>query len=60
MGKISRLKCSFYEFLGKKNRRFFPRGAFLSRAAVECLPKCPNSEKTPLPEKIPGYAPAHK
>ena len=41
-----------------KNRTFFPGGAFLSRAVVECLLKCPNSEKTPLPEKIPGYASA--
>ena len=42
----------------QKKRRFFPCGAFLSRAVVECLSKCPNSEKTPLPEKIPGYVPA--
>ena len=33
-------------------------GAFLSRAVVECLLKCLNSEKTPLLEKIPGYASA--
>ena len=57
MDKISRLKCGFQEFPGKKTRIFFACGAFLSRAAVECLSKCPNSEKTPLPEKIPGYAP---
>ena len=53
MGKIQFLRVS-----RQKNRDFFPCRAFLSRAVVyECLSKCPNSEKTPLPEKIPGYAP---
>ena len=41
----------------KKNRRFFPSEALLSRAVGEWLSKCPNSKKTPLPYKIPGYAP---
>ena len=41
----------------RKNRRFFPCEAFLSCVVGECLSKYPNSKKTPLPYKIPGYAP---
>ena len=43
----------------QKSRRFFPCGAFLSRVVGALLTKCPNFEKTPLPSKIPGYAPDH-
>ena len=57
-----RVKFSFrMQFLRvskRKNQRFFPCGAFLSCVVAECLSKCPNSKKTPLPWKIPSHAPA--
>ena len=49
-------KMQFFRVSRQKNRRFLPCVAFLSGAVVECLSKCPNFEKTPLPEKNPGYA----
>ena len=33
----------------RENRRFFPCSAFLSCVVGECLSKCPNSKKIPLP-----------
>ena len=38
----------------RKNGRLFACGAFLSCVVDECLSKCPNSTKTPLPWKIQG------
>ena len=51
MGYISLLKCNFYKFPGEKT------GDFLSRVVDDCLSKCPNSKKTLLSPKIPGYVP---
>ena len=50
-------KMKFLRVFRRKTRRFFHYGTFLSRVVGECLSKCPNSKKTPLPQKIPGYAP---
>ena len=44
----------FLKVSRRKNRIIFPCGAFLSCVIGECLAKCPNSKKTPLPLKIPG------
>ena len=56
-----RVKCLvFKSFQAKKPDIFLPAGHFFSRAVAESLSKCPNSEKTLLLEKIPGYAPAAK
>ena len=41
----------------QKTRLFLTCRAFLSRATSECLSKCPNSKKTPLAVKKPGYTP---
>ena len=50
MGKISDLKgILILRVSRRKTGDFFPCGAFLSRVVDECLSKCPNSEKTPLP-----------
>ena len=43
MGKISHLKCNFYEFPGKNI------GDILSCVVVQSLWRCPSSKKTPLP-----------
>ena len=43
------IKMKFLRVSRGKTRRFFPCGAFLSRVVGECLSKCPNSKKTPLP-----------
>ena len=40
-----------------KKTDIFSLGAFLSRVVGEWLSKCTSSKKTPLPWKIPGYAP---
>ena len=42
-------KMKFLRVSRQINQRFFPCGTFLSRAVGECLSKCPNSKKTPLP-----------
>ena len=42
-------KMQFLRVSREKNRRFFACGAFLSCVLGECLSKCPNSKKTPLP-----------
>ena len=42
-------KMQFLRVSRRKNRRFFPCGTFLSCAVGECLSKCRNSKKTPLP-----------
>ena len=56
MGEISHLKCNFKSF--QKNKpEIFPCRAFLFCVVDDCFSKCPNSKKTPLPQKIPGYAP---
>ena len=52
-------KMQYLRVSRQKNQRFFPCGAFLSCVVDECLSKCPNSKKTPLPSKIPGYAPGN-
>ena len=41
-------KMQFLRVSRRKNRRFFPYGAFLSCVVGECLSKCPNSKKSPL------------
>ena len=56
MGQISHLKWNFYEFPAEKTQ-IFPGVAFLSRVLHDCLSKCPNSKKPPLPWKITGYEP---
>ena len=48
---------TFLRVVRENNQIFFPCRAFFSRVVDECLSKCPNSKKTPLPKKIPGYAP---
>ena len=47
-------KMRFLRVSRGKTRRFFPCGAFPSHVVGECLWKCPNSKKTPLPWKMPG------
>ena len=42
-------KIKFLRASRGKACRFFTCGAFLSRVVRECLSKCPNSKKTPLP-----------
>ena len=42
-------KMQFLRVSRRKNQRFFPCGAFLFCFVGECLSKCPNSKKTPLP-----------
>ena len=42
-------KMQFLRVSRRKNRRFFPYGAFLSCVVGECLSKCPNSKKILLP-----------
>ena len=44
-------------YLGKKPSKFYPAGSFFRVLKIECLSKCPNFKKPPLPWKIPGYAP---
>ena len=34
----------------------FSCGAFLFCVVDDCLSKCPDSKKTPLPKKVAGYA----
>ena len=41
----------------RKKTEIFPCGVFLFRVVDDCLSECPNSKKTPLPWKIPGYSP---
>ena len=52
-------KMQFLSVSQQKNRRFLPCGAFLFCVVGGYLSKCPNSKKTPLPKKIPGYAPGY-
>ena len=42
-------KMQFLRVSRRKNQRFFPCRDFLSCVLGECLSKCPNSKKTPLP-----------
>ena len=51
-------KMTFLRVSRAKTRIIFRCGAILSCVVSECLSKCPNSKKTPLAYKIPGYAPA--
>ena len=50
-------KMQFFR-VSKENTKIFPCGRFLFRVVDECLSKCPNSKKTPLPSNIPNYVPA--
>ena len=43
------IKMKFLRVSWGKISRFYPCRAFLSRVVGECLSKCPNSKKTPLP-----------
>ena len=47
-------------YLRKISPKFFPAGLFFRMLQIKCLPKCPNFQKSPLPRKIPGYAPDHQ
>ena len=42
------IKVQFFSFQEKKPE-IFPCQTFLFRAVDDCLSKCPNSKKTPLP-----------
>ena len=42
----------FLRLSRRKKQISSPFRAFLSRAVGECLSKCPNSKKTPLPKKL--------
>ena len=50
-------KIIFEVYLGKKISKFFPAGPFFRVLQIKCLSKCSYFKKTPLPWKIPGYAP---
>ena len=41
----------------RKKPTFFPAAPFFNVLLMKCLLKYPDSKKTPLPWKIPGYAP---
>ena len=55
MGEISHLNRNFKEFPREKPEDF-SCGAFLFCVVDDCLSKCPDCKKTPLPKKVPGYA----
>ena len=57
LGLISHFKCGFKSFQERKKHIFLPVGLFLHVLWMKCLSTCPDSEKTPLPWNIPGYAP---
>ena len=42
-------KMRFLRVSRGKTTKFLACGAFLSRVVGECLSKCPNSKKTPMP-----------
>ena len=48
------LQMQFLSFCRSKHPKFFPAGPFFLVLELECLLKCPNSKKTPLPSQIPG------
>ena len=49
-------KVQFLRVSRTKKSEIFP-WAFLFHVVDDCLSKCPNCKKTPLPQKIPGYVP---
>ena len=56
MDEISHLKCNFQERSGEETGDLFRAGSFFLVSYMDCLSKCHNSKKTPLPKKIPGCA----
>ena len=57
MGKISHLKCNFYEIPGKKVGGFFPAGPFIIVWLVNGYWSALTPRKLPCPKKISCYAP---